>query len=57
MATKIDVLTAELKAINLWDRIFMDQVDPDTIDNDACTARMFRRAQLVAELHELSSRN
>jgi hypothetical protein len=35
----------------------MDQRDSDAIDNDACSARIFRRVQLIAELHELSSRN
>jgi hypothetical protein len=43
---KMKILTAELKAINLWDRMFMDQTDPDAIDYDACTARMFRRVQM-----------
>jgi hypothetical protein len=57
MASKTEILAAELKAITLWDRIFADQKNPNAIDNDACTARMFRRVQIMAELHELSSRN
>jgi hypothetical protein len=38
-------------------RMFVDNVDPDRIDKDACTMRIFRRLQIVVELIALSSIN
>jgi len=49
-------LQAELEAISLWDRMFVDNPNPDTIDTDACMARMFRRLQIVVEMDRLASR-
>ena len=53
----VEKLKAEMDAINLWDRMFADNPNPDDIDKDACTARLFRRVQVAAQLHELATRN
>ena len=57
MAAQADVLKAELDAINLWDRLYVEIHAPDAIEKVACFARIFRRVQVVAELHELARRN
>ena len=57
MAKRVEVLKAELEAINLWDHLYVDNPAPDAIEKDACFTRTFRRVQVVAELHELARRN
>lgn len=57
MTKKVEKLKAELEALILWDRLFMEDPAPQRIDKDARFARIFRRVQVVAELHELASRN
>jgi hypothetical protein len=39
MENKIELLQAELDAINLWDRLYVEIPQPDVIDKDACAAR------------------
>jgi hypothetical protein len=53
MSSRMEVLSAELDAIILWDRMYMDNAAPDLIEKDACIARIFRRVQVVAELSRL----
>ena len=57
MATQAEVLKAELDAINLWDRLYVEVPAPDAIDKDACFARIFRRVQVIAELQAIARRN
>ena len=57
MAIKVKTLEAELDAIILWDRLYVDNPCPDLIEKDACIARTFRRVQVVAELNRLALRN
>jgi hypothetical protein len=57
MANKVESLKAELEAILLWDRLYVENPAPDTIDNDACKARVFRRVQIMMELHVPARRN
>ena len=57
MTNRVEKLKAELEALILWDRLFTEDPAPERIDKDACFARIFRRVQVVAELHELVSRN
>ncbi len=55
--TKSRQLRAELEAINLWDRLFVEMVEPSTIDTDACAARLLRRCQIAVELQKLIAIN
>jgi hypothetical protein len=57
MAIRVKTLEAELDAIILWDRLYVDNPCPDLIEEDACIARTFRRVQVVAELNRLALRN
>ena len=57
MTSAIQALKAEQEAMNLWDCLYVENPHPDGIDKDACLARIFRRVQLIAELHKLVSRN
>jgi hypothetical protein len=57
MTKRVEKLKAELEALILWDRLFTEDPAPERIDKDACFARIFRRVQVIAELHELTSRN
>jgi hypothetical protein len=50
MANRVEILEAELNAIILWDRLYMQNPAPDSIERDACIARIFRRVQVVMEL-------
>ena len=50
MANRAEILQAELNAIILWDRMYMQNPAPDSIEKDACIARIFRRVQIVTEL-------
>jgi hypothetical protein len=36
-------LEAELEAINLWDRLLAESLDPNQLEKDAGNARFFRR--------------
>jgi hypothetical protein len=42
MASRTEVLEAELEAVNLWDRIYVDNPSPDSVEKDACIARILR---------------
>jgi hypothetical protein len=57
MPNKIEKLKAELQALILWDRLYMENPTPDRIDKDACFARLFQRVQVFGDLHDLTSRN
>ena len=54
MANRAEILEAELNAIILWDRMYMQNPAPDSIEEDACVARIFRRLQVVMELIRLA---
>ena len=54
MAGKVEILKAELEAINLWDRLYAEDPEPSAILKDACVARFFRRAQIAVELMHLA---
>jgi hypothetical protein len=56
MSINAEALEAELRAINLWDRLFTESEQPDTIAKDACTARFFRRVQVIVQLQWLTAR-
>jgi hypothetical protein len=43
--------------MTLWDRLFADNPKPDEIDHKACTARLFRAAQIKAEIEGLARMN
>jgi hypothetical protein len=45
MSSRMEVLSAELDAITLWDRMSIDNAAPDVIQKDAYIARIFRRVQ------------
>jgi hypothetical protein len=55
MSSRTEVLSAELDAIILWDRVYIDNAAPDSIEKDACIARIFRRVQVVFELNRLAA--
>jgi hypothetical protein len=50
MSINAEALEAELRAINLWDQLFAESEQPDTIAKDACAARFFRRVQVIVQL-------
>jgi hypothetical protein len=56
MSVNAQALEAELRAINLWDRLFAESEQPDTIAKDACAARFFRRVQVIVQLPWLTAR-
>jgi hypothetical protein len=56
MSINAEGLEAELRAINLWDRLFAESEQPDMIAKDACTARFFRRVQVIVQLQWLTAR-
>ena len=47
-------LQAELKALDLWDRLYAESVNPSQIEQDAAKARFFRRVQVSMELLALT---
>jgi hypothetical protein len=49
----VELLEAELAAIDLWDRLYLDLSDPPKVETDACATRMLRRCQIAVELHSL----
>jgi hypothetical protein len=57
MANQVEILKAELEAINLWDQLYVENPAPDAIERAACFARVFRRVQVVAELQQLANWN
>lgn len=57
MTNKVKLLRAELEALIFWDRLYMENPAPDQIDKDARMARIFRKVQLIAELHEATTWN
>ena len=50
-------LQAELKALDLWDRLYAERVDPSQIEKDAAKARFFRRVQVIQLLAQLENRS
>jgi hypothetical protein len=57
MNSKGEILTAELKAIDLWDRMLTDTQPPSQMEKDASLYRMFRRVQIAVELHRITPRS
>ena len=55
--TKGARLRAELDAINLWDRLYVEMAEPTKADSDACAARLLRRCQIAVELQKLIAVN
>ena len=55
MENKVATLKAELAAIELWDRLFIETPEPNQIDKDAAKARFFRSVQIVHELIKLEN--
>jgi len=49
----VELLEAELTAIDLWDRLYLDLSDPPKIETDAFATRLIRRRQITVELHSL----
>jgi hypothetical protein len=52
MRINAEALEAELRAINLWDQLFAESEQPDTI----AKARFFRRVQVIVQLQWLTGR-
>jgi hypothetical protein len=57
MAERIQLLRAELEAINLWDHLFVEMEEPSKIEGDACATRLFRCCQIAVELQKLAAMN
>ena len=57
MASKVKILKAELEAINLWDRLYLEDPEPSATEKDACLTRFFRRVQIAVELMRLVANN
>jgi hypothetical protein len=50
MTDQRQLLTAELKAIDFWDGMLVNNPRPDAIEKDAGLARFFRRLEIIVEL-------
>jgi hypothetical protein len=55
MKTEAETLEAELRAIDLWDRLSAECQQPGEMDKDASRARFFRRLQLIMQLEGLAA--
>jgi len=53
MRGRIEDLSAELRAISVWDRLYSRQRIHDAIERAALQARRERRAEIQRELQEL----
>ena len=54
MKTEMEVLEAELQAIDLWDRLFVESEEPAEIEKDASNVRSFRRVQIILRMEGLA---
>jgi hypothetical protein len=50
----MEALEAELQAIDLWDRLFVESQQPAKIEKDATNARFFRRLQIILRMEGLA---
>jgi hypothetical protein len=57
IATEVELLKTELRAIDLCHRMFEDNPQPDAIDYAACAVRLLRRKQVIMELENIARRN
>jgi hypothetical protein len=53
---ELQSLRAEIKAINLWDRLYLESPHTD-IESDAFVIRQIRRQEIVQQLADMSSPN
>ena len=56
MMKQLQSLRAEIKAINLWDRLYLDSPHTD-IESDAFVLRQIRRKEILQQLADMSSPN
>jgi hypothetical protein len=53
---ELQSLRAEIRAINLWDRLYLESPHTD-IESDAFVIRQIRRQEIVQQLADMSSPN
>ena len=56
MTKELESLRAEIKAINLWDRLYLESPQTE-IESDAFVIRQIRRQEIVQQLADMSSHN
>ena len=56
MTKELESLRAEIKAINLWDRLYLESPHTE-IESVAFVIRQIRRQEIVQQLADMSSRN
>jgi hypothetical protein len=56
MMKELESLRAEIKAINLWDRLYLESPQTE-IESDAFVIRQIRRQEIVQQLADMSSHN
>ena len=54
MKTEMEALEAELQAIDLWGRLFVESHQPAEIEKDATNVRSFRRLQTILRMEGLA---
>ena len=57
MMKELQSLKAEIKAINLWDRLYLESQPHTEIESDAFVIRQIRRQEIVQQLADMSSHN
>jgi hypothetical protein len=57
MMKELQSLKAEIKAINLWDRLYLESPPHTEIESDAFVIRQIRRQEIVQQLADMSSHN
>jgi hypothetical protein len=50
---KLDALIAELRAMDLWDRLRAEAAREDDIDRSGFAARRMRRLEIIGEINTL----
>jgi hypothetical protein len=56
MMKELESLRAEIKAINLWDRLYFESPQTE-LESDAFVIRQIRRQEIVQQLADMSSHN
>ena len=56
MMKELESLRAVIKAINLWDRLYLESPQTE-IESDAFVIRQIRRQEIVQQLADMSSHN
>ena len=56
MMKELQSLKAEIKAINLWDRLYLESPQTE-IESDAFVIRQIRRQEIVQQLADMSPHN